>query len=160
MFWTSLVISFVFFCVLFLQVYVVDSCYWLRHVLIYFCNDCTKVFVRSLQGYILGWRLWQWQKLRWIRRNGIGGYIYRTLGHPDRSKGGTVYLAPVNVSCWVELHGEKRARVPRSTEILISRSRGKFETGVHQNLSGWLMDVFPNHFSAVVSTSKYWSPPL
>ena len=62
---------------------------------------------------------------------------------------------PVNVSCWVELHGETQARVPRSIEILIQRSRGLFETGMHKKLSGRRMDFFPNHFSAVVSTSKY-----
>ena len=88
-------------------------------------------------------------------RNGIDGYIWRTLGHPDRTKRGTVYLAPVNVSCCVELHGETQVRIPRSIEILIPRLRGLFETGIHQNLSGRLRSFFPYHFSAVVSMSQY-----
>ena len=89
-------------------------------------------FVLSLQCYILGWRHWQWQMLCRSWRNGIGGYIYREVGHPDRSKRGKVYLAPVNVSSCVEPHGKTQARVPRSTEILIPHSFGLFTTGMHQ----------------------------
>ena len=75
-------------------------------------------------------RRWQGQMFCRSWTNGGGGYISGRLGHP-RDANEAVYVTPSIVSFCVEPRGETHARVACSIEMLMPRTCGLFESGMH-----------------------------
>ena len=140
------------FWVLFHRVDLVDSCRWQRRVFIILQMLYLIFFVRDLQGFILGWRLWlqvvtndrcSVEAGETVLAGTYGGGL-GTQTDPNEA----VYLTPVNVSFCVQPYGETQARIPHSIEMLMPRSCVILDPARIKFI--WLTyGVLSNHFSAV-----------